>query len=170
MGFKNDDQFPHHLAIDANGSDVGSQSTIGSVSQVKQWVRRSCTTRLLKRRLPFLQWAPTYTFRSIFHDAIAGFTVALTAIPQGIAYGAVAGLPVEVTRHSFHLFGGDCLSLCSAPHFHSTDCTPRLPVRLSTLCSVPWGKLRSVRQLWWPSWRTNTQLKVEHLTPSFCLS
>ena len=27
---------------------------------------------------------------------MAGITVALTAIPQGIAYGAVAGVPVEV--------------------------------------------------------------------------
>ncbi|XP_046455001.1 sodium-independent sulfate anion transporter-like isoform X2 [Daphnia pulex] len=91
----NDDVFPHHLENDANGSDDGSESDLGSISQVKQWIRGSCTTELLKRRLPFLQWAPTYTFRSIFHDCIAGFTVALTAIPQGIAYGAVAGLPVE---------------------------------------------------------------------------
>lgn len=94
----NDDVFPHHLENDANGSDDGSESDLGSISQVKQWIRGSCTTELLKRRLPFLQWAPTYTFRSIFHDCIAGFTVALTAIPQGIAYGAVAGLPVEVLR------------------------------------------------------------------------
>lgn len=92
----NDGTFPDHLENDANGSDMESDSELGSVSQVKQWIQGSCTTELLKRRLPFLQWAPTYTFRSIFHDCIAGFTVALTAIPQGIAYGAVAGLPVEV--------------------------------------------------------------------------
>ena len=96
MVFKNDDEFPHHLEIDANESVIGSDE-LGSVSPLKHWVQRSCTTELLKRRFPFLQWAPSYTFRSIFHDAIAGFTVALTAIPQGIAYGAVAGLPVEVT-------------------------------------------------------------------------
>ena len=99
MVLKNDDVFPNHIENDANGSDdVESESELGSVSQVKQWIRGSCTTDLLKRRLPFLQWAPTYTCRSIFHDCIAGFTVALTAIPQGITYGAVAGLPVEVLQ------------------------------------------------------------------------
>lgn len=94
MVLRNDDVCPQ-LETDANGIDMESESAHGSSSQVRQWIRDSCTTGLLKRRLPFLQWAPTYTFRSIFHDCIAGFTVALTAIPQGIAYGAVAGLPVE---------------------------------------------------------------------------
>lgn len=97
MGFKKDDEAGSHcLEIDANEIDIESESNFRNVKQMEQWVRNSCTTELLKRRLPFLQWAPTYTFRSIFHDAIAGFTVALTAIPQAIAYGAVAGLPVEV--------------------------------------------------------------------------
>lgn len=103
MVLRNDDVCPQ-LETDANGIDMESESAHGSSSQVRQWIRDSCTTGLLKRRLPFLQWAPTYTFRSIFHDCIAGFTVALTAIPQGIAYGAVAGLPVEVLNLRYTCF------------------------------------------------------------------
>lgn len=76
-------------------------------SSMKTRAADFCTVNLLKRRLPFLIWLPSYTLKSAFHDCIAGFTVALTAIPQGIAYGAVAGLPVEVlfsikiSKHSF---------------------------------------------------------------------
>ena len=43
-----------------------------------------------------LVWLPKYKLSSLWMDLLAGFTVALTAIPQSIAYGAVAGLPVEV--------------------------------------------------------------------------
>lgn len=68
--------------------------------QAKNRFRRSCTTKQLYRRLPFLQWIPKYTFDSAFYDCMAGVTVALTAIPQGIAYGAVAGVPVEVELYS----------------------------------------------------------------------
>lgn len=38
-----------------------------------------------------LAWLP--------QDALAGFTVGLTAIPQSIAYGIVAGLNPEVTSN-----------------------------------------------------------------------
>ena len=69
------------------------------MNRLRRRIQGSCTTKLLKRRLPFLQWAPRYTIGSALCDMIAGITVALTAIPQGIAYGAVAGLPVEVNRH-----------------------------------------------------------------------
>lgn len=96
MGFNQVEGGHNHLEVDLNDCVIETGSDFGSLTQVKEWVRGSCTTDLLKRRLPFLQWAPTYTCRSIFHDCLAGFTVALTAIPQGIAYGAVAGLPVEV--------------------------------------------------------------------------
>lgn len=81
------------------------------VTRAKRRVRKTCTTKLLKRRLPMIEWLPKYTLQSLFHDCMAGFTVALTAIPQGIAYGAVAGVPVEVWfnflfsfKHVFSVF------------------------------------------------------------------
>lgn len=68
-------------------------------ARAKRHIRKTCTTNLLKRRLPMIEWLPKYTLQSLFHDCMAGFTVALTAIPQGIAYGAVAGVPVEVCHY-----------------------------------------------------------------------
>ena len=66
------------------------------LERAKLRFRKTCTTKQLFRRLPFIQWSRTYSFNSGFSDFMAGITVALTAIPQGIAYGAVAGVPVEV--------------------------------------------------------------------------
>lgn len=57
-------------------------------------------TKVLKDRLPILKWAPTYKLGYLFHDFIAGFTVGLTAIPQGIAYAIVAGLPPQYGLYS----------------------------------------------------------------------
>lgn len=65
--------------------------------KAKQDIRNTCTTQFLKRRFPIISWLPKYTVQSAFQDWMAGLTVALTAIPQGIAYGAVAGVPVEVS-------------------------------------------------------------------------
>lgn len=37
------------------------------------------------------EWLPNYTFILFWQDLLAGFTVALTEIPQAIAYAYVAG-------------------------------------------------------------------------------
>lgn len=51
---------------------------------------------ILRRRLPIIVWLPLYTWNKLFQDCLAGLTVGLTAIPQGIAYAVVAGLPAQV--------------------------------------------------------------------------
>ncbi|KAJ4969273.1 hypothetical protein NE237_015974 [Protea cynaroides] len=43
--------------------------------------------------LPFLEWAPRYTFQFFRADLIAGITIASLAIPQGISYAKLANLP-----------------------------------------------------------------------------
>lgn len=52
--------------------------------------------QLLRRRLPIVQWLPSYNWSYAVFDLIAGITVGLTIIPQSIAYAGVAGLPLEV--------------------------------------------------------------------------
>ena len=59
-------------------------------------VRRVFTKDYLLLRVPILAWLPRYRLPWLFNDFIAGFTVGLTAIPQGIAYAVVAGLSPEV--------------------------------------------------------------------------
>jgi len=86
---ESDESFPK------SGSSLGHNRNMPGESRSKCRVRTCCTTELLQRRLPFLQWAPRYNLQSAVSDILAGITVALTAIPQSIAYGAVAGLPIE---------------------------------------------------------------------------
>ena len=50
----------------------------------------------LHQKLPVTQWLPKYDLSCFVSDAIAGITVGLTVIPQGIAYAGVAELPAQV--------------------------------------------------------------------------
>ena len=47
----------------------------------------------LQRLIPILEWLPNYTRSRFKGDFIAGITVAIILIPQGIAYALIAGLP-----------------------------------------------------------------------------
>ena len=48
-----------------------------------------------KSRFPIVKWLPKYTWHSLQCDLIAGITVGLMVIPQGLAYGVLAGLPPQ---------------------------------------------------------------------------
>jgi len=52
--------------------------------------------KILNKRLPITEWLPKYTKDEAIGDLIAGITVGLTVIPQGLAYSGVAGLPTQV--------------------------------------------------------------------------
>ncbi|CAG7668207.1 unnamed protein product [Allacma fusca] len=54
---------------------------------------RSFNRKNLERTLPILKWGPKYTKQKAVADLIAGLTVGLTILPQGLAYATVAGLP-----------------------------------------------------------------------------
>ncbi len=47
----------------------------------------------MQRFLPFLQWLPLYKKSSLPKDVLAGITVGIILIPQGMAYAMIAGLP-----------------------------------------------------------------------------
>ncbi|MGB1043123.1 MAG: SulP family inorganic anion transporter [Tenacibaculum sp.] len=49
--------------------------------------------RLLKKIIPILEWLPNYKKSQLRGDVVAGITVAIVLIPQGIAYALIAGLP-----------------------------------------------------------------------------
>lgn len=51
----------------------------------------------LSNRIPILEWAPKYNSHKLISDAIAGITVALTVMPQGLAYATLAGLEPQVS-------------------------------------------------------------------------
>lgn len=67
---------------------------------VRRNASRLCTTRTLTNRLPIIRFARTYKRSYAYQDFVAGLTVGLTAIPQGIAYAVVAGLPPQYGLYS----------------------------------------------------------------------
>lgn len=51
----------------------------------------------LVHRIPVLRWAPEYNTHKLLCDVIAGVTVGLTVMPQGLAYATLAGLEPQVS-------------------------------------------------------------------------
>lgn len=65
--------------------------------------QHSCNrTRItaLKQYFPIISWLPKYQSSFLVPDIVAGLTVGLTAIPQAIAYAAVAGLEPQYGLNS----------------------------------------------------------------------
>ncbi|XP_058456090.1 sodium-independent sulfate anion transporter-like isoform X2 [Malaya genurostris] len=59
-----------------------------------------CSAKLVKKRFPILQWLPEYRKQYLLEDIVAGLTVGLTVIPQGIAYAVVANLKPQYGLYS----------------------------------------------------------------------
>lgn len=96
-------------------------------------------------RVPILKWLPKYKLRYLFYDLMAGFTVALTAIPQGMAYAIVAGLPPQYGLYScvvggfVYLFLGSCKDVTTGKmdtHTH-TSTLPHHSYHYSLCASGP---------------------------------
>ncbi|KAG8179869.1 hypothetical protein JTE90_007049 [Oedothorax gibbosus] len=56
---------------------------------------RDSVFNVLKKYIPIISWLPTYTFNDFKGDFIAGFTVGLTVVPQGLALAQLANLPPQ---------------------------------------------------------------------------
>ncbi|XP_076646088.1 sodium-independent sulfate anion transporter isoform X1 [Halictus rubicundus] len=90
-------------------------------SQGRSGTSRIDLKRLLLRRIPILAWLPVYNWSKLLQDTLAGVTVGLTAIPQGIAYAIVAGLPPQYGLYSsfmgcfVYLVFGSCKDITVGP-------------------------------------------------------
>ncbi len=83
-------------------------SSDGTMEQLSVWLKKKKKSIFRKKtlfmRFPVLQWLPKYSIKEdLVADLIAGLTIAITVIPQGLAYATVAGLPPEVKFHSHNL-------------------------------------------------------------------
>ena len=58
--------------------------------------RNVFSKKQLYKKVPILDWLPKYDVQTGVSDLIAGVTVGLTVIPQGIAYALIAKLPPQV--------------------------------------------------------------------------
>ena len=69
---------------------------------IREKARKSFTKKVLFKRLPCLAWMPKYNADDAVGDLVAGITVGLTVIPQGLAYANLAGLPPQVCITSLY--------------------------------------------------------------------
>lgn len=72
-------------------------------SKMREVRRGNYLANLFKRRLPILAWLPAYDSDKLVSDAIAGITVGLTVMPQGLAYATLAGLEPQVITNIIRL-------------------------------------------------------------------
>ena len=54
----------------------------------------------IKKRFPIVSWLPQYSLKTLQCDLIAGLTVGLMVVPQGLAYAQLAGLPPQYGLYS----------------------------------------------------------------------
>ncbi|XP_052825808.1 sodium-independent sulfate anion transporter-like [Octopus bimaculoides] len=62
---------------------------------VKKHYSKCCSISSLKQKFPISQWLPKYKCSYLKSDIIAGLTVTLTVVPQGLAYAKIARLPPQ---------------------------------------------------------------------------
>ena len=55
----------------------------------------SAAAQYLIDKVPIVQWAPRYNPRWLIDDAIAGITLGILLIPQGLSYAKIANIPVQ---------------------------------------------------------------------------
>lgn len=86
-----------------------------------KWYEKNKCGKYVVRRLPVLEWLPRYRPTWLLQDALAGITVGLTAVPQGIAYGTVAGLNPEYGLYAafmasfIYIIFGSCENITIGP-------------------------------------------------------
>ncbi|XP_013414887.1 LOW QUALITY PROTEIN: sodium-independent sulfate anion transporter-like [Lingula anatina] len=66
----------------------------------KKYCKEAFSVKTLKRRFPIITWLPKYRLKHLQGDVIAGLTVGLTVLPQGLAYAQIAELPPQYGLYS----------------------------------------------------------------------
>uniref|UniRef100_A0A0B7A0U8 STAS domain-containing protein n=1 Tax=Arion vulgaris TaxID=1028688 RepID=A0A0B7A0U8_9EUPU len=80
------------------GDDVNRKVPIRE--HVKKCCSETFSPKNLVKKFPIVKWLPQYRFGTFQADLIAGLTVGLTVIPQGLAYAQVANLPPQYGLYS----------------------------------------------------------------------
>jgi len=97
LGAMSHDQAFKTTCVSAAVDDDATRSRCEKLSDwIREKARKSFTKKVLYKRLPFLSWMPKYNADDAVGDLVAGITVGLTVIPQGLAYANLAGLPPQV--------------------------------------------------------------------------
>ncbi|KAK2143722.1 hypothetical protein NP493_4427g00002, partial [Ridgeia piscesae] len=100
---------PYRQCCQTIRAGCGSAATAVAEADCKGYVKSMFTVDAIKRKLPILKWLPKYGLKELQGDAIAGTTVALTVIPQGLALAQLAELPPQYGLYSAFM---GCIIYC----------------------------------------------------------
>ncbi|KAF9774904.1 hypothetical protein IL306_007054 [Fusarium sp. DS 682] len=84
--------------LDKAKSDVRNDVTWNRAARLSVKGAKSLpsgTVQYLSDKVPIIGWLPKYNPRWIVNDLIAGLTLGLMLIPQGLSYAKIADIPVE---------------------------------------------------------------------------
>lgn len=87
--------------VAANNKDAPGVRSKKTYKWLKKDEMMSCNRDLLLKRLPIIGWLRNYSSVDFVADMLAGLTVGLTVIPQGMACAVIAGLPPQVIITEF---------------------------------------------------------------------
>ena len=75
--------------------------TDGTLNRVKGWATEyppkvlPASKEYLIAKVPVVQWLPRYSPSWLVQDFVAGLTIGVMLIPQGLAYAQIATIPIE---------------------------------------------------------------------------
>lgn len=84
--------------VDSVKNDLRTDATWNKAGRLTSKAARalpSASKQYLVDKVPILGWLPRYNPRWIINDVIAGLTLGLMLIPQGLSYATLATIPVQ---------------------------------------------------------------------------
>ncbi|KAI7774703.1 sulfate transporter [Diaporthe eres] len=84
--------------VDAVKNDVRTDVTWNKVGRLTTKAARalpSASARYMIDKVPIVGWLPRYNVRWLINDTIAGLTLGLMLIPQGLSYASLATIPIQ---------------------------------------------------------------------------
>uniref|UniRef100_A0AC34F374 SLC26A/SulP transporter domain-containing protein n=1 Tax=Panagrolaimus sp. ES5 TaxID=591445 RepID=A0AC34F374_9BILA len=80
--------------IEALHERIPAKERLPPFSNIEKGKKQSKILKKIKSFLPFLDWLPKYKWKEdLKYDIIAGLTVGIMVVPQGMAYASLAGIP-----------------------------------------------------------------------------
>ncbi|XP_054747460.1 sodium-independent sulfate anion transporter-like [Anastrepha obliqua] len=84
--------------------EVRAKNQRGCCEITDDWLKTTASKifrkKTLYKRLPILEWLPKYKKNDFVGDLVAGITIGLTVIPQGLAFAGITGLDLQYGLYS----------------------------------------------------------------------
>ena len=92
------------LSVTAEHSEYSPLLGYDGEGGVEKYAKaREVAGKCMHKYVPITRWLPKYSCDSLLRDIIAGLTVGLMVVPQGLAYATIADLPLQYGLYSAYV-------------------------------------------------------------------